>query len=75
MINPAMVKPRNSKRPTGAALDEKTRRRRIVLAEMEQMSAEELFQIAVRAGIYTKDGKLTRPYQDEASASACRPTD
>ncbi len=55
--------------------DPETRRRREILAEMEQMSAEELFQIAVRAGIYTPDGELTPPYRDDAEPSACRPTD
>lgn len=61
-----------NKRPV---LDEETRRRRKVLDEMEKMSADELFQIAVRAGIYTKDGKLTEPYRDDADPSDCRPTD
>jgi hypothetical protein len=27
------------------------------------MTTEEGFQLAVRAGIYTKDGKLTEPYR------------
>lgn len=43
------------------------------------MSLDEVFQIAVRAGIYTRDGKLTRYYggdgeydegQDEAASSS-----
>jgi hypothetical protein len=61
--------------PEAPGLDEETRRRRRVLAEMEQMSPEELFQVAVQAGIYTPDGKLTPPYRDDAEPSACRPTD
>ncbi len=60
--------------PEAPGLDEETRRRRRVLARMQQMSPEELFQIAVRAGIYTKDGKLTAPYRSE-EPSAYRPTD
>ena len=39
------------------------------------MSTKELFQIAVRAGIYTEDGQLTPPYRDDAEPSASRPTD
>jgi len=61
--------------PDAPGLDEETRRRRRVLAEMQQMSAEEIFQLAVRAGIYTEDGQLTPPYRDDAEPSASRPTD
>jgi len=61
--------------PEAPGLDEETRRRRRVLAEMQQMSVEELFQLAVRAGIYTEDGQLTPPYRDDAEPSASRPTD
>ena len=61
--------------PDAPGLDEMTRRRRRVLAEMEQMSAREIFQPAVRAGIYTEDGQLTEHYRDDAEPSACRPTD
>ena len=61
--------------PEAPGLDEDTRRRRHVLAEMEQMSADELVQLAVRAGILTEDGQLTPPYRDNAEPSACRPTD
>ncbi len=61
--------------PEAPGLDEMTRRRRRVLAEMEQMSIKELFELAVRAGIYTEDGQLTPPYRDDAEPSACRPTD
>ena len=32
---------------------------------MQQMTPEELFQGAVRAGIYTADGQLTAPYRDD----------
>lgn len=69
----------DGKRPTldpeAPGLDEETRRRRRILAEMQQMSTEEFFQLAVRAGIYTEDGQLTPPYRDDAEPSACRPTD
>jgi hypothetical protein len=61
--------------PDAPGLDEETRRRRRVLAEMEQLSTEEMFQLMVRAGIYTADGQLTPPYRDDAEPSACRPTD
>ena len=61
--------------PEAPGLDEDTRRRRRVLAEMQQMSPDELFQLAVQAGILTEDGQLTPPYRDDAEPSACRPTD
>ena len=61
--------------PEAPGLDEMTRRRRRILAEMQQLSIEELFQLAVRAGIYTEDGELTPPYRDDAEPSASRPTD
>jgi hypothetical protein len=61
--------------PEEPGLDEDTRRRRRVLAEMEQMSNDELVQLAVRAGILTEDGQLPLPYRDDAEPSACRPTD
>jgi hypothetical protein len=61
--------------PEAPGLDEDTRRRRRVLAEMEQMTPDECFQLAVRAGILTEDGQLTPPYRDDAEPSACRPTD
>jgi hypothetical protein len=57
-----------------AKLDPETRARRRVLREMRKMTPSELFAIAVRAGIYTKDGKLTKPYRSN-EPSACRPTD
>ena len=61
--------------PDAPGLDEDTRQRRQALAEMQKMSVEELFQLAVRAGIYTEDGQLTPPYRDDAEPSASRPTD
>jgi hypothetical protein len=64
-----------SKKLVIKGLDPATRARRTVLVEMKQMSASELFKLAVRAGIYTEDGKLTKPYRDDAEPSACRPTD
>ena len=61
--------------PEAPGLDEETRRRRRVLAEMGEMTVEEIFQLTVRAGIYTEDGQLTPPYRDDAEPSASRPTD
>jgi len=60
--------------PNAPGLDEETRQRRRVLAEMQQMSPEELHQAMVSAGIYTEDGKLTAPYRGD-EPSAYRPTD
>jgi hypothetical protein len=61
--------------PDAPGLDEMTRRRRTALAQMQQMSTDEIFQLAVRAGIYTADGQLTEHYRDDAEPSASRPTD
>jgi hypothetical protein len=46
-----------------------------VLAEMEQMSGDELVELAKDAGILTADGQLAPQYRDDAEPSACRPTD
>lgn len=72
-----MAKTNGNKRGARAQpkLDDETRRRRAVLAKMEKATDDELFQIAVRAGIYTTDGELTAPYRDDADPSGCRPTD
>lgn len=61
--------------PDAPGLDEDTRRRRRALAELQKLSIEELFQVAVRAGVYTKDGELAAPYRDDGEPSGCRPTD
>jgi hypothetical protein len=37
--------------------------RREVIDELNRMSAKELFDLAVEAGIQTPDGKLTPPYR------------
>ena len=58
-----------------ASADAGTQVRRKVLAKMGKMSPGELFGLAVRAGIYTEKGKLTRPYRDDTGPSASRPTD
>ena len=56
-------------------LDEDTRARRRILAKLSKLSPREVFELAVRAGIYTPDGKLTPPYRPGAEPSASRPTD
>jgi hypothetical protein len=61
--------------PDAPGLDAETRRRRRVLAEMQRMTPEQLFELAVRAGIYTKAGKLTKHYRADGEPSAHRPTD
>jgi len=61
--------------PEAPGLDEETRQRRRALAELQRLSVEELFQLMVRAGIYTEDGQLTPPYRDDGEPSACRPRD
>lgn len=67
--------PQSRVAPKGARLDDETRARREVLAQMREMSTAELFDLAVRAGIYTKQGKLPEPYRDDSAPSAARPTD
>jgi hypothetical protein len=61
--------------PSAPGLDEMTRKRRRALARMQQMSAEELRKLAVRAGIYTEKGKLAAQYRQDAEPSASRPSD
>jgi hypothetical protein len=61
--------------PEAPGLDEETRVRRRALAKLKQLSPREAFELAVRAGIYTPDGRLTPPYRPDADPSACRPTD
>ncbi len=61
--------------PDAPGLDEDTRQRRRSLVELQKLSVLDLFQVAVRAGIYTEDGQLTPPYRDDGDPSACRPTD
>ncbi len=33
-----------------------------IMAKLRKMTAEEIFQTSVRAGIHRSDGTLTRPY-------------
>ena len=61
--------------PNAPGLDDETRRRRRALADLQRMTPTELFQLAVRAGIYTKTGRLTKHYRSDAAPSASRPTD
>jgi hypothetical protein len=61
--------------PDEPGLDDRTRRRRRILAEMREMSTAEILAIAVRAGISTPDGQLTPNYRHDAPPSVCRPTD
>jgi hypothetical protein len=53
--------------PEAPGLDEDTRRRRRALVELQRLSVDELFRVAVRAGIYTEDGELTPPTETTAS--------
>lgn len=38
-----------------------------IMADLERMTPEQIFQTAVRAGIYTPDGRLTEHYRDNSS--------
>jgi len=68
-------KAKNKRTVEKATADAGSEVRRKVLAKMGRMSPSELFDLAVRAGIYTEKGKLTRPYRDDTGPSASRPTD
>lgn len=70
-----MSKAKDRLDPNAPGLDEMTRKRRRALVSMQQMSTEELLRLAVRAGIYTKKGKLKKPYRKDAEPSASRPAD
>jgi hypothetical protein len=67
----AAKKKRARRRP----VDKETAALRRVDRMLSKMSQKELFALAVRAGIYTKSGKLTKHYRDDAAPSASRPTD
>ena len=54
--------------PKAPGLDAETRRRRVALAKMQQMSLDNLAALAVRAGIYTKKGRLRAAYREPATA-------
>ena len=43
-------------------IDKETIKRRLILDKLSKMTPDEIFQIAVRAGIYTVDGELTEDY-------------
>ncbi len=60
--------------PEAPGLDEDTRRRRRILAKLEQMTPDQLVELAKDAGILTADGQLAPQYRDDAEPSACRPT-
>lgn len=46
-----------------AKIDAETIQRREILKETSKLSSKERFEIAVKAGIYTADGKLTKKYK------------
>jgi hypothetical protein len=52
--------------PEAPGLDEQTRRRRRVLADMRKMSPEELRDFAKQVGILTPDGSLAERYLDDS---------
>ena len=53
---------RAARKARGPVLDAETRQRRAALENMKKMSPREMFELAVRAGVYTPDGKLTPEY-------------
>jgi hypothetical protein len=61
-----MVDMKPSLDPEEPGLDEETRQRRRALAAMFKMTPDQRRAIAVRAGIYTPDGRLTKHYGGDA---------
>lgn len=37
-----------------------------IMADLKRMTAHQVFQTSVRAGIHTADGRLTAPYRDDS---------
>lgn len=70
-----MRKAKDQLDPDAPGLDDMTRRRRRALAAMQRMTTDELFGLAVRAGIYTKSGRLAKPYRPSSEPSAARPAE
>jgi len=50
--------------PAAKAVDPLVEMHRAALTKLRNMSPEQLFNVAVSAGIYTQDGKLTPPYRE-----------
>ena len=44
--------------------------RKLVLKRLSKMSQVKLFELGQRAGIYTKTGRLTKRYRDDAEPAA-----
>jgi len=65
--NPASAKKRanGGHQPKAEAPLSDDAARRLVLQKLGTMSQKKLFEVAVRAGIYTESGKLTKPYRDD----------
>jgi hypothetical protein len=58
-----------AKRRAKASLTEEAARK-LVLKRLSKMSQVKLFEWGRRAGIYTKTGKLTKRYRDDAEPAA-----
>lgn len=44
-----------------------------IMKDLRSMSPQEIFQVAVEAGIYTPDGKLTEPYVPSSASNGKKP--
>lgn len=72
------MRTRDAARKSGGravVLDAATQARRKVLEKMQGWSSKQLFDLAVRAGIYEENGKLAAPYRGDADPSGSRPKD
>ena len=66
---PALAKKAKAKSRAKAPLTEEAARK-LVLKKLSKMSQVQLFELGQRAGIYTKTGKLTKRYRDDAEPAA-----
>jgi hypothetical protein len=44
-----------------------------IMQDLRRMTPKEVLQVAIEAGIYTPDGKLTEPYASGSAANGKRP--
>jgi hypothetical protein len=65
----AHAKKTTAKNSAKAPLTEEAARK-LVLRKLSKMSQVQLFELGQRAGIYTKTGKLTKRYRDDAEPAA-----
>jgi hypothetical protein len=63
-----MSKSAAKKGAAAKTVDPVVRMHQAAIAKLRDMSSKQLFNVAVSAGIYTQDGKLTPPYRERGAA-------